>query len=198
MSVKPMLGDWEIPRVADMQTLEQRSMVELNIPGQTGSVYQDMNSLPMQLMLSGSLYGSETNNDFLEQVREKYQEGAPVTFVSDIVTGTELQYVVIETMAFQINARNPEQLDYFLTLKESPPPPPPSPSGFLDGLDTSLLDEAGALVDSVSGALDALDALGNIPDFGDPSGPLESTLDEVDGIMSDLGDIASSLGDLFS
>ncbi|MCG8311978.1 MAG: hypothetical protein MI976_02075 [Pseudomonadales bacterium] len=198
MSVKPMLGDWEIPRVADMQTLEQRSMVELNIPGQTGSVYQDMNSLPMQLMLSGSLYGSETNNDFLEQVREKYQEGAPVTFVSDIVTGTELQYVVIETMAFQINARNPEQLDYFLTLKESPPPPPPSSSGFLDGLDTSLLDEAGALVDSVSGALDALDALGNIPDFGDPSGPLESTLDEVDGIMSDLGDIASSLGDLFS
>ena len=198
MSVKPMLGDWEIPRVADMQTLEQRSMVELNIPGQTGSVYQDMNSLPMQLMLSGSLYGSETNNDFLEQVREKYQEGAPVTFVSDIVTGTELQYVVIETMAFQINAQNPEQLDYFLTLKESPPPPPPSSSGFLDGLDTSLLDEAGALVDSVSGALDALDALGNIPDFGDPSGPLESTLDEVDGIMSDLGDIASSLGDLFS
>lgn len=198
MSVKPMLGDWEIPRVADMQTVEKRSIIELAIPGQVGSVFQDMNSQPMQLAIAGSLYGAETNNEFLEQVREKYQEGEPVTFVSDIVTGTELQYVLIETMAFQINANNPEQLDYWLTLKESPPPPPPSSSGFLDGLDTSLLDEAGALVDSVSGALDALDALGDIPDFGDPSGPLESTLDEVDGIMSDLGDIATSLGDLFS
>lgn len=198
MSVKPMLGDWEIPRVADMQTLEQRSVVELPVPGQVGSLYQDMNSLPMQLLIAGSLFGGEANNEFLEQVREKYQEGEPVTFVSDIVTGTELQYVLIETMAFQINANDPEQLDYLLMLKESPPPPPPSSSGFLDGLDTSLLDEAGALVDSVSGALDALDALGDIPDFGDPSGPLESTLDDVDGIMSDLGDIASSLGDLFS
>ena len=193
-----MLGDWEIPRVADVQTLEQRSLVELSVPGQVGSVFQDMNSLPMQLTIAGSLYGGETNNEFLSQVREKYQEGAPVTFVSDIVTGTELQYVLIETMAFQINASNPEQLDYWLTLKESPPPPPPSSSGFLDDLDTSLLDEAGALEDSVGGALDALDALGNIPDFGDPSGPLESTLDEVDGIMGDLNDIASSLGDLFS
>ena len=193
-----MLGDWEIPRVADVQTLEQRSLVELSVPGQVGSVFQDMNSVPMQLTIAGSLYGGETNNEFLSQVREKYQEGAPVTFVSDIVTGTELQYVLIETMAFQINASNPEQLDYWLTLKESPPPPPPSSSGFLDDLDTSLLDEAGALVDSVGGALDALDALGNIPDFGDPSGPLESTLDEVDGIMGDLNDIASSLGDLFS
>lgn len=198
MSVKPMLGDWEIPRVADMQTLEQRSIVELAIPGQVGSVYQDMNSQPMHLAIAGSLYGTETNNEFLGQVREKYQQGEPVTFVSDIVTGTELQYVLIETMAFQINANNPDQLDYWLSLKESPPPPPPSSSGFLDDLDTSLLDQAGALVDSVSGALDALDALANLPDFGDPSGPLESTLNEIDGIMNDLGDIASSLGDLFS
>lgn len=193
-----MLGDWEIPRVADMQTLEQRSLVELAVPGQVGSLYQDMNSLPMQVSIAGSLFGGEANNEFLGQVREKYQAGEPVTFVSDIVTGTELQYVLIETLAFQINAKSPGQLDYLMTLKESPPPPPPSSSGFLDGLDTSLLDEAGALVDSVSGALDALDALGDLPDFGDPSGPLESTLKEVDGIMTDLGDIASSLGDLFN
>jgi len=198
MSVKPMLGDWEIPRVADMQTLEKRTFVELEIPGSAGSVFQDMNSLPMQLMISGSLYTSEANNEFLEQVRGQYQEGAPVTFVSDIVTGTELQYVVIETMGFQINANDPDQLDYYLVLRESPPPPPPSTAGFLDGLESSLLDQAGSLIDAVGGALDALEALGNLPEFGDPSGPLESTLDEVDAIMSDLDEIASSLGGLFS
>ena len=197
MSVKPMLGDWEIPRVADMQTLEQRSFVELPIPGSVGSVFQDMNSLPMQLMISGSLYSSEANNAFLEEVRGQYQQGAPVTFVSDIATGTELQYVVIETMGFQINADDPGQLDYYLVLKESPPPPPPSSSGFLDGLDTSLLDQAGALVDAVGGALDALDALGNIPNFGDPSEPLKSTLGDVTSVVDDLDEIASSLGNLF-
>jgi hypothetical protein len=197
MSVKPMLGDWEIPRVADMQTREERAFVELAIPGRVGSVFQDMNTSPMALTIGGSLYGGETNNAFLEELRGKYQAGAPVTFVGDIVTGTELQYVIIEKMHFQINARHPEQLDYFFVLKESPPPPPPSSSSFLDDLDTSLLDEAGALVDSVGGALDALDALGNLPDFGDPSGPLESTLDDIDGIMGDLGDIATSLGSLF-
>ena len=193
-----MLGDWEIPRVADMQSVERRSFVELSIPGSVGSVFQDMDNLPMQLSISGSLYGGETNNEFLEGVRAKYQQGEPVTFVSDIVAGTELQYVLIESMGFQISASDPDQLDYYLVLKESPPPPPPSSSGFLDGLDTSLLDQASALVDSVGGALDALDALGNMPDFGDPSEPLASTLNEIDGIMTDLGGIASSLGDLFA
>lgn len=192
-----MLGDWEIPRVTDMQTLEQRSYVELDIPGSVGSVFQDMNSLPMQIAINGSLYGGETSNEFLESVRAQYQDGVPVTFVSDIVAGTDLQYVVIKNMGFQINANNPDELEYYLTLNESPPPPPPSSSGFLDDLDTGLLDQAGALVDAVGGALDALDALGNIPDFGDPSGPLESTLAEVDGIMGDLDGMASSLGGLF-
>lgn len=197
MTIKPMLGDWEIPRVAEMITQEQRGFVELNIPGRVGSVFQDMNSLPMALTLSGSLYGAEANNDFLQQVRTQFQDGAPLTFVSDIVTGTELQYVIIEKMLFQINAQNPDQLDYLISLKESPPPPPPSSSGFLDGLDSSLLDQAGALVDAASGALDALEALGNIPNFGDPSGALSSTLSDVDSIMGDLGGIATSLGDLF-
>ncbi len=198
MNVKPMLGDWEIPRIAEMITGEQRSMVELPIPGRVGSVFQDMNSLPVSLTIAGSLYGTESNNEFLQEVRAKFLEGAPLTFVGDIVTGTELQYVIIEKMNFQINAMNPEQLDYLIWLKESPPPPPPTASGFLDGLDTSLLDEAGALVDAVGGALDALEALGNIPDFGDPSGPLTSTLNDVEGIMNDLGDIATSLGGIFS
>ena len=33
MSSKPMLGDWEIPRVVNLQTLERRSMAALRIPG---------------------------------------------------------------------------------------------------------------------------------------------------------------------
>jgi len=197
MNSKPMLGDWEIPRVAEMVTREQRAFVELDIPGRVGSVFQDMNSLPIELTIRGSLYGAEAGDEFLEQVRSKFQDGSPLTFVGDIVTGTELQYVIVEKMQFQINAENPEQLDYLIRLKESPPPPPPSSSSFLHDLDAGLLDQAGSLIDAVGGALDALDALGDIPDFGDPSGPLEATLTEIEGIMSDLGDMAASLGDLF-
>lgn len=198
MTIKPMLGDWEIPRVAEIVTREERAFVELNIPGRVGSIFQDMNSLPMGLTISGSLHGEETNNEFLAEVRSRFTEGAPLTFVSDIVTGTELQYVIIEQMHFQISATGPDQLDYLIRLKESPPPPPPAASGFLADLDSSLLDQAGDLVDAVGGALDALEALGDIPDFGDPSGPLESTLNDVDSIMGDLGEIGNVLGGLFS
>ena len=192
-----MLGDWEIPRVADMQTLEQRSFVEFDIPGKVGSVFQAMNNLPMHLVISGSLYGGEGNNEFLKKVREQYNKGEPVTFVTDIVVGAELQYVIIKTMGFQINANNPEQLDYYLELKESPPPAPPSSSGFLDDLDSNLLAQAGALVDTVGGALDVLEALSDIPDFGDPSAPLKATLSEVEDVVGDLDEITLKLGGLF-
>ena len=197
MNVKPMLGDWEIPRVKELVTREQRAFVELNIPGRAGSVFQDMNALPLVMTITGSLYGAESNDQFLQQVRTTFQDGQPLTFVSDIVTGTELQYVIVEKLHFQINAANPDQLDYLIWLKESPPPPPPSSSSFLDGLDADLLDQAGALIDAAGGALDALEALGNIPDFGDPSGALKSTLTEIDDIMADLGGIATSLGNIF-
>lgn len=195
MKIKPMLGDWEIPRIGAIDAAERRIFVEFPIPGRGGSLYQDLNRAPLQLVITGSLYGDEPRDEFLQAVREKFNAGEPVTFVADILTATEVQYVIVEDLQFAESGLTPDQTDYRITLRESPPPPPPPDP--LGGLDTSLLDQAGSLLDSVTGALDVLDALGNIPDFGDPTEPLGSALDGITAATSNLGAILSPLTDIF-
>lgn len=195
MNVKPVLGDWEIPRIQSIQSLERRNFVELDIPGRVGSLFQDMNTGPTCIAISGSLYGDETRNEFLEELRGKFREGEPVTFVGDIVTATEVQYVIIETLQFEENGLKPDQLDYHIIIRESPPPPPPPDP--LGGIDTDLLDQAGDFMDSVTGALDVIETLGSIPNFGNPTGSLQDTLGQVSSATEGLGDMATQLTDLF-
>jgi hypothetical protein len=195
MNVKPVLGDWEIPHIEAIQSLENRSFVELEIPGRAGSLFQDMNAAPIHIAVWGSIFGDETRNDFLETLREKFNAGEPVTFVADITTATEIQYVIIETMRMTESAARPDQMDYFFILKESPPPPPSTAD--LGGIDAGLLDQAGGLLDSVTGALDVIDSIGSIPDIGDPTPPLRNALDGVSTAMADLGSITTSLNELF-
>lgn len=200
MKVKPVLGDWEVPHIEVIKTMERRSFAELAVPGRTGSLFQDLNTEPARIVISGSLFGDENRDAFLEELRGKFSVGEPVTFVADIVTATSVQYVIIETLRMEESGLKPDQIDYHIVLRESPPPPPPSdPFG---SLDAGLLDQAGSFLDSVTGALDALDALasavgGGIPDFSDPSPPLRGALDGVKSAMSGLGDVAGSISELF-
>lgn len=195
MNVKPVLGDWEIPRIQSIQSLEKRNFVELDIPGRVGSLFQDMNAGPTRVAIYGSLYGDEARNEFLEELRGKFRAGEPVTFVGDIVTATEVQYVIIETLQFEENGLNPDQLAYYIILKESPPPPPPPDP--LGGIDTDLLDQAGDFLDSVTGALDVIDALGSVPDFTDPTPPLSGIIDEAGTALEGFASIGSDLANLF-
>jgi hypothetical protein len=195
MNVKPVLGDWEIPRIEAIDAFEQRRFVELEVPGRAGSLYQDLNLRPAWIGLRGSLFGDETRNDFLEALREKFRAGEPVTFVADILTATEVQYVVIETLAVAQSGSHPDQMDYRIVLRESPPPPPPPDP--LGGIDTGLLGDAASLLDSVTGALDALEMLGAIPDISDPTPPLRETLSGVGSALAGLAGVAGSLSNLF-
>jgi hypothetical protein len=195
MKQQPVLGDWEIPRIASIGTLEGRRMVELPVPGRVGSLFQDLNAAPTRIAISGSLYGDEALDEFLQKLREKYKAGEPVTFVADIITATEVQYVVVQTLRMAESGTSPDQTDYTIVLQESPPPPPPPDP--LGGLDSGLLDAASGLVDQVTGALDAVSKLANIPSFKDPTPPLKGAADAVKSATSNLGDIGSKLQDLF-
>jgi hypothetical protein len=190
-----MLGDWEVPRIAAIRALERRSFVELPVPGRTGSLFQDLNTAPTRLVISGSLHGDEAKDEFLEELRAKFRAGEAVTFVADIVTATELQYVVIDTLHFEERGERPDDLEYLIVLRESPPPPPP-PDPF-GGLDAGLLDQAAGFLDAVTGALDAINALGNIPDFGDPTKKLRGVLGGVTSALEGLGGAAGALDELF-
>ena len=195
MKQQPVLGDWEIPRIASIRTFEDRRFVELPVPGRVGSLFQDLNTSPTRIAISGSLYGDEARDDFLQKLRDKYKAGAAVTFVADILTATEVKYVVVQTLRLRESGKSPDETDYFILLQESPPPPPPPDP--LGGLDSSLLDEAGGLVGQVTGALDAVTKLGSIPSFKDPTPPLKSTLGGVNSAVSGLSDVGNKLKDLF-
>ncbi len=195
MNVRPVLGDWEIPRIAAIEAQEDRRFVELPVPGRVGSLYQDLNRQPLRVALSGSLYGDEPRNEFLTALREKFHAGDPVTFVADILTATEVQYVIIDTLEVAESGRRPDETTYRIILRESPPPPPPPDP--LGGIDDGLLDGAGDLLDSVTGALDALEMLGSIPNIDDPTPPLRDTLTGVASALEGLSGLAGSLTDLF-
>jgi hypothetical protein len=194
MNVKPVLGDWEIPRIQNMRSEEQRRFAELPIPARPGSLLQDLNSAPAAVEIRGSLFADE-RSAFFNSVRDKFRQGEPLTFVADITEATDIQSVVIEALVFEESSRFPDQTDYYVKLRESPPPPPPS--NLLGGIDTGLLDQAAAFVDGVTDVLDAIDALANVPDFSDPSALLGGTLDDVSGAIGELGNIGGLLDDLF-
>lgn len=196
MSVKPMLGDWELPCVTQLETLEERALVELNVPGRSGNLYQDLNRMPARLYIAGSVFGYDPGQTFLQDVRDKYRDGEPLTFVSDIATGTDVQYVVVQSLHIQSHAEHPDQIDYSLWLAESPPPPPPG--SLLGDIDLGLLDDAMGMLDTAMGALDALEALGSIPNLSDPTVPLNSTLDDTSSTMDELGGVGAAIKGLFS
>ncbi len=194
MSLTPMLGDFELPRVTRLETLETRDFLELPVPGRAGSLFQDLNRQPTRIVIEGSVFGSQAGLDFLTAAREKYAAGEPMTFTSDIVTGTDIQYVLLRQLHVQAEASAPDQIDYAVWLAECPPPPPPG--GLLDGIDTGLLDAAAGFLDDAMGALDALAALGSVPELSDPTTPLASIVDGAGGAIGQLGAIGAGLRDL--
>lgn len=190
-----MLGDWEIPRIAMMRTEEARKLSEFRIPGRAGSIWQDLGSEAMVIEVAGSVYAEAESTAFLDDVRGKFAAAEPLTFVADIVHATDLQYVLIESLVIEEHGDRPDEIAYRMTLRESPPPPPPSdPFG---AIDADLLGAAGAFIDGVSSALDAVAALGDLPDFSDPSSLLGGTTQEAIGAIDRLGSVASSIQSLF-
>jgi len=195
MSGRPVLGDWVSPQINTIYSSEERKYAEFEVPGRSGSLFQDLNKQPVTVVIAGSLFGEESRDSFLQSVREKFQAGEPLTFTSDILTATDLQYVIIESLKFHQNAQNADETEFLVVLRESPPPPPPPDP--LGGLDSSLLDQAAGMLDSVTGALDALDALGNIPDISDPTPPLRNVLDGVTESMTELASVSDAMAALF-
>ena len=195
MSVTPMLGDWEVPRVALLRTEEARKLVEFPVTGRSGSAYQDLGTAAAAIDIAGSVYTEEERTGFLDEARKRFLDGEPLTFVADIMRATDIQYVLIESLVVEESGLRPDEIAYRMRLRESPPPPPPG--DILGGIDAGLLDAAQGLVDGVTGALDALDALGDIPDFSDPSSLLGGTTDEAAGAVARLGEVGGALQDLF-
>jgi hypothetical protein len=189
MKIKPMIGEFEVPGLERIGARERRRLHEISVPGLGGSYHQDLGSHPLCLHLEGSLQGDESRDGFLEKVRKMFSDGMPVDFVADIITATTIEKMIITGIEVEESAEIPDTFMYAIQLLQyTEPPPEPSP----EDLAEDIAAEAAALTD----IMEIPDLLG-APDFGDPTPPLQATLDEFKGVMDSLSGLGSAATELF-
>jgi len=191
MLIRPVIGDWEVPRIEHIRTFESRRLVALAVPGLSGDLHQDLGRGALSVEIAGSLSGDEARDALLVELREKFLAGEPVDFVADIVAESELEQVLIEAFVLEENASDPDRFRYRVRLREYTEPPEPPGFGADFGLDVDT--DLGIDVDLGLDLLDLPGILGDVPDVGDLLAPLEpaaaglrAALDEAGALFSDL------------
>jgi hypothetical protein len=118
----------DVRTVTKINTADRRAIVEHEIPGMQGNVFQDLGREPVRISFDGSFHG-ETAKNTLEMVRSKYKQGVQLPFNSDISGASDVTKVVIEEFVVKETAGIPEMFEYTLVLREykEPPPEPTTP-----------------------------------------------------------------------
>jgi len=192
MKIKPMLGEFALDDIEYIESSESRALVEHRVPGLAGNYFQDMGTVPNAIVIVGSKHGDEARDNFLTGIREIFNQGEPTTFVADINTATDITDVVIEDLELAEVGGSPDTFRYMIKLRKYIEPPEPPATG-LD-LDAGILDDAMNLVDT---AMNAIDALSSIPNFGDPTGPLRRSVNGVTAATTGIDGVVNDLNNLF-
>lgn len=191
-----MIGQWEVPRIERIETLEDRRIARLPVPGLLGDIQQDLGAASLTVEIEGSLHGDEARDDFLQSLRESFRAGDPVSFAADIVTAAELEQVLIDELQLEEVNDSADGFRYRIVLREYvEPPAPPAP---IDDLGSGL----GADLDSLASlGLDGLnlpDLLGALPNVSNPLPPLQGALGSVQSATAQVPDLLGGLKAVFT
>ncbi|MDQ2948835.1 MAG: hypothetical protein M3Y27_23315 [Acidobacteriota bacterium] len=195
MLVRPMIGSWEVPRIERIASRETRRLTVLPVPGLSGDLHQDLGRGALAVQISGSLYGDESRDDFLKELREKFLAGDPVDFVADIVKESELERVLIEELDLQ-EAAETDSFRYRIVLREyTEPPEPPQPTSpdFGAGLDTDISLDA----DLGLNLLDLPGIAADVPKIGDILTPLKPAAQNLKTALGGASAVLDPLKNLF-
>ena len=107
----------EIRTVSAMRIVDHRSVIELDIPGSSGNVLQDMGSDSAEIIFTGEMTG-KNSRDAIAKLREKYDKNKPTEFSSTIATLADISQVLIEELYIEQNAAHPNKYRYRMTLHE--------------------------------------------------------------------------------
>ena len=175
MIVRPVIGQWEVPRIERIQTLEERRIARLPVPGLLGDIQQDLGAASLTVEISGSLHGDEARDDFLQSLRESFRAGDPVSFAADITNAAELDRVLIDELELEEVNDSADGFHYRVVLREYVEPPQPPPAVDDLGLD-----------------------LGGVPDIANPVPPLQGALEAVQSATSQVPDALQGLASVFT
>jgi hypothetical protein len=194
--IQPMIGEWAVPRIERIGTVDRRRLARLSVPGLAGDLHHDLGSHSLAVEIEGSLNGDAERDEFLTNVREPFLAGDPLTFVADIATATQLEQVVIEGLEVEEVNDAARSFRYRIRIRQYVEPPEPPP--LVDDLGLELGAELDQLADLGLAGLELPNLLGDIPSIGDPTPPLREALSGVSGALSPLHGMLSDLGSRFS
>src|SRR5262249_10436291 len=95
MPAKPMLDDVELQHVQKVEAEDEHVLAQHGVPALEGDFLQDLGRRVTRLTLIGVMSGDEAGEQ-LKNLRLKFRNAEPVTFVSDIATATTVDQVLIE------------------------------------------------------------------------------------------------------
>ena len=191
-----MIGDWTVPRIERIGTVDRRRLARLSVPGLAGDLHHDLGSHSLSIEIEGSLHGDSERDEFLTNVREPFLAGDPLTFVADITTATELEQVVIEGLEVDEVNDSARSFRYRIRVRQYVEPPEPPP--LVDDLGADLVPELDLLADLGLAGLELPNLLGDVPGIGDPTPPLREALAGVGTALEPLQSMLSDLGSRFA
>lgn len=215
----PMIDDLELKAVQHIRQESAASFAEQQIVGLDGTLHQKLGRRSHRVELRGFLLPDSATDD-LKTLQEKSSKGAEVTFTADITTALKIDKMVIERFQAEQSVGPQGQIAYHIVLVESPPLPPPaqvSPFGGLGdfgigdlGFDPGALgdvlseieDQAGAVMDAVDSALDAVQQLSSLSSLADlasvsnPLGPLVSKVGDLGKLGEPVAGLTKALGEI--
>ena len=124
MAVKPMLGDLPLQLVDEIESDQDRVLVQHPVPGLEGDFTSDLGTRSTTITLSGAVEGEQVGDE-LKKLREKFQAAEPVAFAADIATAVRVQDVLVEEMGVRELAGKTGLFEYAFTLREFAPAPKP-------------------------------------------------------------------------
>ncbi len=190
------LAGIQLTHVTGVTVTETARIARHPVPGMHGDLAQALGRGSAEVELRGIFYGPSAPDE-LDQLRQAYDAGEPVTLFlqavdeSDLTQTMHFSEVLISALAVDQRAGAPDEFAFACRVVEYVPPPAPAavaaPGLELPGVealnvvDLGVLDEAMAAVDGVQDALAAVAELGdlltNIPSFADPTTRLPQMLD---------------------
>lgn len=191
MILRPVLGEWEIPSITRIATVESRRAAWFAVPGLTGDLSQDLGIGSLAVEIEGALHGDEVRDEMLARVRERFRAGEPLGFVADIVNSTDLDRVLIEELFIQEANDGGNEVRYRIVLRQYVEPP--APPALLDDFGAELASSLNAEAALGFAGLELPDLLGELPQLADPVAPMKPALEGVRAATTELAQILGTL-----
>lgn len=122
------IGKIELIGLTQIYTEDARNLVQQRVPGQSGSVFQDLGREPVTVVMEGLLLG-EDPQAALEELRQAQMKATPMSFASDAIAGADLTDVLIADFQVRQLAGHQNRFSFFLRVKEYVEPPATQDAG---------------------------------------------------------------------